>query len=201
MTQTASSTDPKVLVQRLLAPIADDMKAVDDYIRAELASDVSRMHEISEYITSAGGKRMRPALLILISRALGYKGDLCCYLGATIELLHTATLMHDDVVDESNLRRGRPTANARWGNGAAVLVGDFLYTRSFQMMVRAGNLRVMQAATLWPRQGMTVEMFEQDMDNVQKNLVTIRAERRLGFGVERPKALCGGDLVLPVSTK
>ena len=88
---------------------------------------------------------MRPALLILISRALGYKGDLCCYLGATIELLHTATLMHDDVVDESNLRRGRPTANARWGNGAAVLVGDFLYTRSFQMMVRAGNLRVMQA--------------------------------------------------------
>ena len=73
MTQTASSTDPKVLVQRLLAPIADDMKAVDDYIRAELASDVSRMHEISEYITSAGGKRMRPALLILISRALGYK--------------------------------------------------------------------------------------------------------------------------------
>ena len=145
MTQTASSTDPKVLVQRLLAPIADDMKAVDDYIRAELASDVSRMHEISEYITSAGGKRMRPALLILISRALGYKGDLCCYLGATIELLHTATLMHDDVVDESNLRRGRPTANARWGNGAAVLVGDFLYTRSFQMMVRAGNLRVMQA--------------------------------------------------------
>ena len=96
MTQTASSTDPKVLVQRLLAPIADDMKAVDDYIRAELASDVSRMHEISEYITSAGGKRMRPALLILISRALGYKGDLCCYLGATIELLHTATLMHDE---------------------------------------------------------------------------------------------------------
>ena len=94
MTQTASSTDPKVLVQRLLAPIADDMKAVDDYIRAELASDVSRMHEISEYITSAGGKRMRPALLILISRALGYKGDICCYLGATIELLHTATLMH-----------------------------------------------------------------------------------------------------------
>ena len=145
MTQTNTPTDPKALVQRLLAPIAGDMKAVDDCIRAELASDVSRMHEISDYITSAGGKRMRPALLILICRALGYKGDLCCYLGATIELLHTATLMHDDVVDESSMRRGRPTANARWGNGAAVLVGDFLYTRSFQMMVRAGNLRVMQA--------------------------------------------------------
>ncbi len=137
--------DPKALVRKLLAPIAADMKAVDDIIRAELSSDVSRMHEISEYITSAGGKRLRPALLILISRALGYEGTLHQYLGATIELLHTATLMHDDVVDESDMRRGRPTANARWGNGAAVLVGDFLYTRSFQMMVKAGNLRVMQA--------------------------------------------------------
>lgn len=145
MTQTNSAADPKALVMRLLAPIADDMKAVDACIRAELSSDVSRMREISDYITSAGGKRMRPALLILICRALGYRGDLCNYLGATIELLHTATLMHDDVVDESAMRRGRPTANARWGNGAAVLVGDFLYTRSFQMMVRAGNLRVMQA--------------------------------------------------------
>ena len=116
MTQTTSAEDPKALVRRLLAPIASDMKAVDDVIRSELASDVSRMHEISDYITSAGGKRMRPALLILICRALGYKGDLCCYLGATIELLHTATLMHDDVVDESAMRRGRPTANARWGH-------------------------------------------------------------------------------------
>lgn len=145
MTDTPSPADPKALARRLLAPIAKDMQAVDDVIRGELASDVSRMKEISEYITSAGGKRMRPALLILICRALGYTGELCNYLGATIELLHTATLMHDDVVDESAMRRGRPTANARWGNGAAVLVGDFLYTRSFQMMVRAGNLRVMEA--------------------------------------------------------
>lgn len=140
-----TAVDPKAAALKIFAPIAADMKAVDDVIRAELASDVSRMKEISEYITSAGGKRMRPALLIMICRALGYQGTLCQYLGATIELLHTATLMHDDVVDESEMRRGRPTANARWGNGAAVLVGDFLYTRSFQMMVRAGNLRVMQA--------------------------------------------------------
>lgn len=145
MSETATTTDPKTLIQQLLLPIAADMKAVDEIIRQELSSDVSRMHEISEYITSAGGKRMRPALLMLICRALGYEGTLHQYLGATIELLHTATLMHDDVVDESELRRGRPTANNRWGNGAAVLVGDFLYTRSFQMMVRAGNLRVMQA--------------------------------------------------------
>lgn len=139
------TTSPQADVRALLAPIAEDMAAVDRIIREELASDVRRMHEIGEYITSAGGKRMRPALLIMMARALGYQGDLAPYLGATIELLHTATLMHDDVVDESDMRRGRPTANARWGNGVAVLVGDFLYTRSFQMMIRAGNLKVMEA--------------------------------------------------------
>ena len=137
--------DPKALIKQVLAPIAEDMVAVDTIIRNELASDVPRMKEISEYNTSAGGKRMRPALLMLICLALGYQGTLHQYLGATIELLHTATLMHDDVVDESDMRRGRPTANSRWGNGVAVLVGDFLYTRSFQMMVKAGNLRVMEA--------------------------------------------------------
>ena len=133
------------MVQLSPSALGADMAAVDDVIRRELASDVRRMHEIGEYITSAGGKRMRPALLMLIARALGYEGTLHQYLGATIELLHTATLMHDDVVDESDMRRGRPTANARWGNGVAVLVGDFLYTRSFQMMVKAGNLKVMEA--------------------------------------------------------
>ena len=145
MSDMQNPQDPKTLIKKVLAPIAQDMAAVDAVIRSELASDVPRMKEISEYITSAGGKRMRPALLMLICRALGYEGTLHQYLGATIELLHTATLMHDDVVDESDMRRGRPTANSRWGNGAAVLVGDFLYTRSFQMMVKAGNLRVMEA--------------------------------------------------------
>ena len=145
MSDMQNQQDPKALIKKVLAPIAEDMAAVDAVIRSELASDVPRMKEISEYITSAGGKRMRPALLMLICRALGYEGTLHQYLGATIELLHTATLMHDDVVDERDMRRGRPTANSRWGNGAAVLVGDFLYTRSFQMMVKAGNLRVMEA--------------------------------------------------------
>ena len=88
---------------------------------------------------------MRPALLILMARAMGADPAKAAYLGAVIEILHTATLMHDDVVDEGKMRRGRETANARWGNGTAVLVGDFFYTRSFQMMVRAGNLKVMQA--------------------------------------------------------
>ena len=145
MSDTKPVTDPKVLVKQLLAPIAEDMQAVTEIIQSELASDVPRIKEISEYIVNAGGKRMRPALLMLIAKALGYEGELHRYLGATIELLHTATLMHDDVVDESDLRRGRPTANNRWGNGVAVLVGDFLYTRSFQMMIRAGNLKVMEA--------------------------------------------------------
>lgn len=145
MSQDSQKKDPRALIRSVLAPIADDMQAVDTIIRQEMDSDVARMKEISRYITEAGGKRMRPALLMLIARALGYEGTLHQYLGATIELLHTATLMHDDVVDESDMRRGRATANSRWGNGAAVLVGDFLYTRSFQMMVRAGNLRVMQA--------------------------------------------------------
>ncbi len=137
-----TTSDPKRLI---LAPIEEDMAAMMAVIRQELASDVPRMKEISEYIVNAGGKRMRPALLMLIARALGYEGTLHQYLGATIELLHTATLMHDDVVDESDMRRGRPTANHQWGNGVAVLVGDFLYTRSFQMMIRAGNLKVMEA--------------------------------------------------------
>ena len=145
MSTMHEANNPKAIIQALLAPIAQDMIEVDRCIRNELSSDVPRMKEISEYITSAGGKRMRPALLVLICRALGYEGTLHHYLGATIELLHTATLMHDDVVDESQMRRGRETANSRWGNGVAVLVRDFLYTRSFQMLLKAGNLRLMRA--------------------------------------------------------
>ena len=144
-TPSIETADPKTRVRAMLAPIADDMLAVERIIARELRSDAPLMQTIAEHITAAGGKRMRPALLMLICRALGYQGELHRELGATIELLHTATLMHDDVVDESAMRRGQETANARWGNGVAVLVGDFLYTRSFQMMIRSGNLRVMQA--------------------------------------------------------
>ena len=135
----------KAAARAALAPIAEDMAAVERIIFEEMQSGVGRVEEIARYITSAGGKRMRPALLILMARAMGADPEKAAYLGAVIEILHTATLMHDDVVDEGMVRRGRPTANARWGNAQAVLVGDFLYTRSFQMMVRAGNLKVMQA--------------------------------------------------------
>ena len=124
--------------------IAADMQATDAVIRARLHSDVSLVSEVAEYIIAAGGKRMRPAMLLLAAGAVGYKGSHQHELAAVVEFIHTATLLHDDVVDESSLRRGRETANAHFGNAASVLVGDFLYSRAFQMMVGVGSMRVMQ---------------------------------------------------------
>lgn len=120
------------------------MKAVDAVIRARLYSEVPLVRQIAEYIIAGGGKRMRPALLLLASGALGYRGKHHHELAAVVEFIHTATLLHDDVVDESALRRGRDTANAQFGNAASVLVGDFLYSRAFQMMVGVGSMRIMQ---------------------------------------------------------
>jgi octaprenyl-diphosphate synthase len=128
----------------LHAVISEDMAAVDAVIRRSLGSDVALIRTIADYIVGAGGKRLRPAVLLLVSRALGYGGAEQHDLAATIEFIHTATLLHDDVVDESALRRGRPTSNAAFGNAASVLVGDFLYSRAFQMMVGVGSLRVMR---------------------------------------------------------
>ncbi|MCX7902699.1 MAG: polyprenyl synthetase family protein [Burkholderiaceae bacterium] len=119
------------------------MRALDALIRQRLDSDVALIRTIADYIVGAGGKRLRPAVLLLVARALGAQGPLPHLLAAVIEFIHTATLLHDDVVDESDLRRGRPTANAIFGNAASVLVGDFLYSRAFQMMVEAGSMRVM----------------------------------------------------------
>jgi octaprenyl-diphosphate synthase len=124
-------------------PVADDMHQVDAVIARRLQSDVALINQISTYIVSAGGKRIRPRLLLLFANALGYQGTHHHTLAATVEFIHTATLLHDDVVDESDLRRGRQTANAVFGNAASVLVGDFLYSRAFQMMVSVGNLRVL----------------------------------------------------------
>jgi len=128
----------------LLAPIADDMRAMDALIRKCLRSDVVLVSQVGEYIVGAGGKRLRPALLLLIAGALEYRGVHRLSLAAVVEVIHTATLLHDDVVDESDLRRGRQTANALFGNAASVLVGDFLYSRAFQMMVDVGSLPVMR---------------------------------------------------------
>ncbi|KAF7598287.1 MAG: octaprenyl diphosphate synthase [Candidatus Dactylopiibacterium carminicum] len=131
-------------LEQLYAPVAADMAAVDQVIRRRLSSEVVLINQVAEYIISAGGKRLRPALLLFVANALGYRGKHHHELAAVVEFIHTATLLHDDVVDESDLRRGRSTANAMFGNAAAVLVGDFLYSRSFQMMVGVQDMRVMR---------------------------------------------------------
>ncbi|MDN3987287.1 polyprenyl synthetase family protein [Zwartia vadi] len=120
------------------------MEIVDAVIRSRLNSDVVLIRTIGEYIISAGGKRMRPVLLLLVAQALGYRGSHHHLMAAAVEFIHTATLLHDDVVDESDLRRGRGTANAVFGNAASVLVGDYLYSRAFEMMVDVDSMRIMQ---------------------------------------------------------
>ena len=128
----------------MLSLIADDMLEVDAVIARRLDSSVPLVGQVSRYIISAGGKRLRPALLLLICGALDYRGAQRFNLAAVVEFIHTATLLHDDVVDESTLRRGRATANESFGNPASVLVGDFLYSRAFQMMLDAGQMRIME---------------------------------------------------------
>ena len=120
------------------------MAEVDRVIRQRLSSDVTLIDQIGSYIVGAGGKRIRPRLVLLFARALGHEGPARFELAAIVEFIHTATLLHDDVVDESSMRRGRPTANALFGNAASVLVGDFLYSRAFQMMVSVGSMRVLE---------------------------------------------------------
>jgi octaprenyl-diphosphate synthase len=139
-----SAATPHAQQNNITQSIATDMDAVNTVIRQRLHSEVSLVNQIAEYIISAGGKRIRPVLVLLLANAYGYKGGAHHELAAVVEFIHTATLLHDDVVDESSMRRGRQTANALFGNAASVLVGDFLYSRSFQMMVSLENMRVMQ---------------------------------------------------------
>lgn len=127
---------------RFLAPVSDDLNAVNAVIRKQMHSDIVLIGQIADYIINAGGKRIRPILLLLMAKAFGYQGTQHHALAATIEFIHTATLLHDDVVDEADLRRGRASANTLFGNAASVLVGDFLYTRAFQMMVSVNSMAV-----------------------------------------------------------
>ncbi len=127
-----------------LSIIAPELRLVDKVIASRLDSGVPLVGQVSKHIISAGGKRLRPALLLLCCGALGYRGEMQHVLAAVVEFIHTATLLHDDVVDDSTLRRGAATANAKFGNPASVLVGDFLYSRAFQMMVESQDLRIMQ---------------------------------------------------------
>lgn len=131
-------------LEHLYNLIGPDMQAVDAVIRKHLHSDVVLVRQVAEYIIQSGGKRLRPALVLLSAGALGYRGTHHHDLAAVVEFIHTATLLHDDVVDESELRRGRLTANTTFGNAASVLVGDFLHSRAFQMMVEVGDMRVMR---------------------------------------------------------
>ena len=135
---------PVLDLPRIQSLVCQDMAAVDGLIRLRLSSDVVLINQVAEYIIGAGGKRLRPMLLLLAAAALGHQGPRAHQLAAVIEFIHTSTLLHDDVVDESDLRRGRKTANAVWGNAASVLVGDFLYSRSFQMMVELDSMPVMR---------------------------------------------------------
>jgi len=128
-------------IQQLAAP---DMAAIDTVIRTQLHSEIVLINQVSEYIIGGGGKRLRPLLHALTARAAGYQGDQHHILAAVVEFIHTATLLHDDVVDASDMRRGRETANQMFGNAAAVLVGDFVYSRAFQMMVGLNSMRIMQ---------------------------------------------------------
>jgi len=131
-------------INALNSLIATDMAAVDRVLRESLDSDVALIRQVAEHIIGGGGKRLRPALLLLSARACGYGGDRHHTLAAVVEMIHTATLLHDDVVDDSKLRRGHATANTTFGNSASVLVGDFLYSRAFERMVDQGSLRVLE---------------------------------------------------------
>jgi octaprenyl-diphosphate synthase len=132
-----------VTPNRIFAPIADDLRRVEQRISERIASDVALVRQVAAYLVGGGGKRLRPALLLLAAGAVGARDEARIELAAVVEFIHTATLLHDDVVDASELRRGRSTANAEFGNAAAVLVGDFLYSRAFQMMVSVDRMRVM----------------------------------------------------------
>jgi octaprenyl-diphosphate synthase len=135
---------PSAQLKPILAPIENELRAVDALIREWLNSDVVLINALADHIVHSGGKRLRPAVVLLAARACGYRGDRHVLLDAIIEFIHTATLLHDDVVDASEQRRGRDTANALWGNSASVLTGDFLYSRSFQMMVELDDMAVMR---------------------------------------------------------
>ena len=158
----ATPTLERVLKERVAALVGDDLAAVEAEIRRELHSPVPLIQEMGGYIAGAGGKRLRPSLLLLAARLADYRGPRAVRLACVVELLHTATLIHDDVVDEAPLRRGRPSANAQWGDDASVLVGDHLYSKSFALLVRDNDRGVMETLAR-----STVSMTEAEVFQLQ----------------------------------
>ena len=161
-------------IQRL---ISDDMQKVNEKILAQLNSDVALINQLGFYIIHSGGKRIRPMIATLAAKALGYQGEQHITCAAFIEFIHTATLLHDDVVDESELRRGNPTANAEFGNAASVLVGDFIYTRSFQLMTQLNSLKILQVmseATNVIAEGEVQQLMNvRDPDTTEENYMRV----------------------------
>lgn len=152
----------QVLKERVTALVGDDLAAVEAEIRREIDSPVALIQDMGAYIAGAGGKRLRPMLLLLAARLSGYRGPRGVRLACVVELLHTATLVHDDVVDQAPLRRGRPSANAQWGDDASVLIGDHLYSKSFAMLVRDNDRAVMETLAR-----STVSMTEAEVFQLQ----------------------------------
>jgi len=143
MSEAAATTHHPYSLEDLKKLTDSDMLRVNQVISDDLASEVVLINQLSQHIILSGGKRLRPMLVILAARACNYQGDEDALLAAVVEFIHTATLLHDDVVDDSDMRRGKQTASTIWGNEAAVLVGDYLYSRAFQMMVRAHSMTIM----------------------------------------------------------
>jgi len=188
----------RVSIEAIREFITPDMQAVDCVIRSRLHSDVPLIRQVAEYIIGGGGKRLRPALVVLSAGAFGYAGTRHHELAAVIEFIHTATLLHDDVVDESALRRGQPTANSLFGNAASVLVGDFVYSRAFQMMVEAGDMRILKVlaeATNIIAEGEVLQLMNCRNPDIQEEdyLQVIRCKTaKLFEAATRIGALLGG---------
>jgi octaprenyl-diphosphate synthase len=166
-----NTTLEQVLKDRVARLIGDDLASVEDEIRAEIAAPVALIQEMGDYVASAGGKRLRPMLLLLAARLAGARGPRVVRLACVVELLHTATLIHDDVVDQAPLRRGRPSANAQWGDDAAVLVGDHLYAKSFAMLVRDNDGAILEALAR-----ATVSMTEAEVFQLEKKRLGVTTE-------------------------
>lgn len=164
-------------MEAALALIGDDLKNVELQFRKDLQSDVPLIRKVGEYVLSSGGKRIRPALLLLSAKLCGYQGDRHVPLASVIEFIHTATLLHDDVVDNANLRRGLASANTLWGNEASVLVGDFLFSKSFSLMVADGDLQVLKvlsAATTIIAEGEVLQLIStSDMDLTEERYIEV----------------------------
>jgi octaprenyl-diphosphate synthase len=167
----STPTLERILKERVAALVGDDLGSVEAEIRRELDSPVTLIQEMGGYIAGAGGKRLRPMLLLLAARLAGAHGARCVRLACVVELLHTATLIHDDVVDRAPLRRGRPSANARWGDDASVLVGDHLYSKSFAMLVRDNDRGVMETLAR-----ATVSMTEAEVFQLERKRSGVTSE-------------------------